>query len=414
MPEIPHDGCPESSLALIADPYGFIGRRCDRLGSDLFRTRLLLQTNICMRGPAAVELLCDQTRFTRSGAVLSRFERTLTGVGGVQGLDGEAHLARKRYFTALLTEPEATRLAEMSIGHLRAASRRWPTRQSVVLYDEAREAICRGVCEWAGVPVEESEYDSLTRDIAAMYEHAASVSLKHFGARMARRKREQWIARMVREVRENRLRPPAGSALEAIATHRDSNGELLDAQIAAVELLNVLRPVVAVAVYVTFAAIALHEHPECRESVVSGGDEYREMFAQEVRRYYPFFPAVAGRVRDDFEWRGFHFPKGTRVILGLHATNHDPAIWEAPGEFRPERFRNWNGDLYRLVPQGGGDREADHRCPGDRVSVETIKAATKFLGEEIRFDVASPDLSLQMSKLPPLPRDRFLIRNVRV
>ena len=51
---------------------------------------------------------------------------------------------------------------------------------------------------------------------------------------------------------------------------------------------------------------------------------------------------------------------------------------------------------------------------GDRVSVETIKAAAKFLCEEIRFDVASPDLSLQMSKLPPLPRDRFLIRNVRV
>jgi fatty-acid peroxygenase len=414
MAEIPHDGCPESFLALIADPYGFIGRRCDRLGSDLFRTRLLLQTNICMRGPAAVELLCDQKRFTRSGAVLKRFERTLTGVGGVQGLDGEAHGARKRYFTSLLTEPEAARLAEMSIGHLRTASRRWPARQSIVLYDEAREAICRGVCEWAGVPVEESEYDSLTREIAAMYEHAASVSPKHFAARFARRKREQWIAQMVREVRENRLRPPAGSALDAIATHRDSNGELLDSQIAAVELLNVLRPVVAVAVYVTFAAIALHEHPECRESVVSGGDEYREMFAQEVRRYYPFFPAVAGRVRDDFEWHGYDFPKGMRVILGLHATNHDPAIWEAPSEFRPERFRNWNGDLYRLVPQGGGDRERDHRCPGDCVSVETIKAVAKFLCEEIRFEVASPDLRLQMSKLPPLPRDRLVIRNVRV
>ncbi len=63
-----------------------------------------------------------------------------------------------------------------------------------------------------------------------------------------------------------------------------------------------------------------------------------DMFVQEVRRTSPFFPAVAVRVLHDFKWRGYRFPKYTRVILGLYATNHDPKPWESPHEFRPERI----------------------------------------------------------------------------
>jgi fatty-acid peroxygenase len=176
----------------------------------------------------------------------------------------------------------------------------------------------------------------------------------------------------------------------------------------------VLRPTIAVSVFVVYAAKMLHEHPECREQLVTGGDEYAEVFVQEVRRTCPFFPAVAARVRHDFEWSGYHFPKDTRVIFGLYATNHDPKLWDSPHEFRPERFRNWTYDPFSFVPQGGGDRELGHRCPGDRFSVEITKAAVKFLSEEIRYEVPPQDLSLEMSHMPALPRSRFVICNVRL
>ena len=139
-----------------------------------------------------------------------------------------------------------------------------------------------------------------------------------------------------------------------------------------------------------------------------------EWFVLEVRRHCPFFPAVAARVRQDFEWRGYHFPKGIRVIFGLHATNHDPKLWDSPEEFRPERFRNWQFDPFTFVPQGGGDRDKGHRCPGDSFSAEITKAAVKFLTEDIKFDVPPQDLSLEMTHMPALPRSRFNIRNVKV
>lgn len=107
---------------------------------------------------------------------------------------------------------------------------------------------------------------------------------------------------------------------------------------AAVELLNVIRPVVAIAVYLTFVAHALHRYPHCRHGLRSGDAEYREWFVQEVRRFYPFFPAVVARVRQDFEWRGYAFPAGRRVMLDLYGTDHDVRLWQAPETFRPERF----------------------------------------------------------------------------
>ncbi|MEX2317400.1 MAG: cytochrome P450 [Pirellulales bacterium] len=414
MPLIPHDGVLDSSLALIGDPYRFIGERCARLGTDLFRTRLLLRTNVCLMGRDAAALFYDEERFRRKGAVLRRFEVTLLGRGGVQGLDGTAHRHRKQLFTSLTMPDEAVRLAQISARHWSACAGDWTARDSVVLYEEARDVLCRSVCEWAGVPLEEAEVGPLARELAAMYEHADSLGPRHLWARLVRRKRDRWAAQLIEKVRAGRLKPLEESVLHAVAWHRDLGGRLLAPRVAGVELLNLLRPTVAVSVFITFAALALQEHPDCRQGLTSGGNEHAEMFAQEVRRFYPFFPAVAALVRRDFEWQGYEFRRGTRVLLGLYATNHDARLWESPEEFRPERFRDLEVDPFTLIPQGGGDRELNHRCPGDRISVELVKAAVSFLCGRLQYDVPEQDLRLEFSNLPALPRSRFVIRNVRI
>ena len=180
---------------------------------------------------------------------------------------------------------------------------------------------------------------------------------------------------LVQEVREGRLEPPPGSVLSTIALHRDGSGELLDLPVAGVELLNVLRPTVAVSVYITFAALALHEYPETRDKLRNGRDGYDHAFAQEVRRFYPFFPAVAARVSRSFEWHGYPFPEGRLVVLDLYGTNHDPKKWERPKAFLPERFPGPSMCPFHFIPQGGGDPLANHRCPGEGVALELIKAA---------------------------------------
>ena len=105
---------------------------------------------------------------------------------------------------------------------------------------------------------------------------------------------------------------PRDTALHIIASHRDLDGKPLPVAHAAVELINLLRPTVAVERCVTFAALALHKHPESRARLLGGDEpEYLDWFVQEVRRFYPFLPLVAGRARMAFEWRGHRFGKGT-------------------------------------------------------------------------------------------------------
>src|SRR3546814_15474251 len=93
---------------------------------------------------------------------------------------------------------------------------------------------------------------------------------------------------------------------------------MLSPRVAAVELLNILRPTVAVSVFITFTAHALHQLPACRQNL-QADDGYLECFVQEVRRFYPFFPAVMAHVRRDFEWKGYRFPRGRRVVLDLRS-----------------------------------------------------------------------------------------------
>lgn len=413
MPQIPRDKNLDSTLALIRDPYRFIAKRCQRYRSDLFETRLLLRKAICMTGPEAAELFYDPSRLVRRGAPPARIQVTLFGKGGVQDLDGEAHRRRKQMFMSLMTPEQIGRLAETTAGAWRTHARQWTSMDEVVLYDELHELLTRAVCAWAGVPLAEAEVGRRTREIAAMFDYAGSVGPKHWWSRLARKRAEHWIADVVSQIRAGQLRPPEQTAAHVIAWHRDLNGDLLSPQVATVEVLNVLRPTVAVAVYITFVAHALHQHPECRRKVEAGEDGYAELFVQEVRRFYPFFPSVIARVRNGFEWKGYPFPQGRRVVLDLYGTNHDARTWDAPEAFRPERFRHWNGSPFNFVPQGGGDHNVNHRCPGEWIAIDLMKIALDVLAREIKYDVPEQDLRIDFSRIPALPRSRFVISNVR-
>lgn len=413
MPKIPRDKGLDSTLALSLDPYRFIAKRCRRHGADLFQTRILLQKTICMTGPETAELFYSPERFLRHGAPPRRVEKTLFGKGGVQGLDDEAHRHRKQMFMSLMAPERIAQLTEMSADKWRNFAAKWASKPPVVLYDELREMLTRTVCAWSGVPLEESEIGRRTKDLTALFEYAGNSGPKHWRARLARKRANHWIKKLVQEIRAGHFHPPETSAAYVIAIHRDPNGQRLDAGVAAVELLNVLRPTVAVAVYITFVAHALHEHPECRQKLQESEDEYSDAFVQEVRRYYPFFPSVVARVRRDFEWNGYRFPQGTRTVLDLYGTNHDPRTWEAPEQFRPERFRQRDPGPFDFIPQGGGDHHRHHRCPGEWIAIELMKVAANFLARRMAYEVPPQDLQIDYSRLPALPRSGVILSDVR-
>jgi fatty-acid peroxygenase len=177
-------------------------------------------------------------------------------------------MLRKAMFMSLLGPLERQRLVGLAVAQWRAHFARWMNAPSVAVHREAEQVLCRAVCQWAGIPISADEARRRAAEFSAMIDGAASSGPR------------TWKALMLR--------------------HRDADGQLIDRKHAAVELINFLRPTVAVSRFITFAVLAMHEHPACRERIAAGDEAYLTMFAEEVRRWYPFLPAIGmviGKVR---------------------------------------------------------------------------------------------------------------------
>src|SRR3954463_14509708 len=146
----------DETLAFLRKPYDFITEGCERRGSDVFETRLMLRPTICMKGREAAQVFYDEEHFQRRGAAPMRIQQSLLGHGGVQGLDGEAHQRRKRMFLDIMRPSQVAALLQVSERQWISAAHRWQRRDQIVLYDELHELLARAVCEWAGVPLPEA------------------------------------------------------------------------------------------------------------------------------------------------------------------------------------------------------------------------------------------------------------------
>ncbi|PWH05268.1 cytochrome P450 [Brachybacterium endophyticum] len=400
----------DDTLRFLREGYTFISARCDELETDLFTTRLGLRRVTCVRGAEAARMFYDGGDITRAGAVPSTTQHLLQDVGSVQGLEGEAHRTRKALFLSVLGPDQQARLAEI-LG--REWNRSWQRAgESVVrLEDVMARILTRTACSWAGVPSGMVDAPVLTDQLRSMVDHAGSFGPAGWAARVRRRSAEAWAESVIEHHRALGPVPDEHTALGGLLRHRDADGSALSARVAAVELLNVLRPLVAVTRFVLFAQVALARAPQWRERIAEGPSEDVVGFAQEVRRFFPFFPAVPGRVSSPFRWEGHDFLAGERVVLDLYGTDHDARIWDSPESFRPERFRDWEWERhpYSLVPQGAGDVRTGHRCPGEWATLTVLRETVRRLSRE-NFDLPAQDLTIPLDRMPTRPRSGVLVR----
>jgi len=403
----------DSTLAVLREGFPFIWNRCQDLGSDVFQTRLLGQKIICLHGPEGAQLFYDSTRFMRTGAVPRRIQTTLMGQDAIQTLDDEQHQRRKRLFMDLMTPTRVNFLLELLDGEWEWAAREWEQRDVVELFPAAQDILCRAACAWVGMPLFEDEVRERARDFGRMVDAFGGVGARHGRGKRARRRAEAWVRTYVQEVRRGRADVPENSPAEAFIWFTDVDGGLLSPQMVAVEIINLLRPIVAIATYITFGAKALAEHAPYRK-LLQRNDDYAHLFAQEVRRNFPFGPFLGARVREEFTWQGYRFPKGTLTLLDIYGINHDPRLWEEPDTFWPERFENREPTPFDMLPQGGGDYLSGHRCAGEWITLSVLKQAMHFLARRLRYDVPPQDLSYDLTRMPTMPRSGFIMRNVRL
>ncbi|XVF54539.1 hypothetical protein PTKIN_Ptkin05aG0189000 [Pterospermum kingtungense] len=93
---------------------------------------------------------------------------------------------------------------------------------------------------------------------------------------------------------------------------------------------------------------------------------YLKAVIKETLRLHPPLPLLIPRVSTQAvnNIKGYDIAERTLVIINAWAIGRDPALWDEPDEFRPERFLNnptdFKGNDFQYIPFGAGRRA----CPG--------------------------------------------------
>ncbi|WP_435863063.1 hypothetical protein [Streptomyces massasporeus] len=66
-----------------------------------------------------------------------------------------------------------------------------------------------------------------------------------------------------------------------------------------------------------------------------------------------------------------------------------------------------------LIPQGGGDREAGHRCPGEDVTIALLRTLGPRLAR-LDYDVPEQDPRIPLNRMPARVRSGFVMDVARV
>jgi fatty-acid peroxygenase len=398
----------DESLSVLREGYSWLPARRARSGSGVAHTRVLGQRTVGLCGPDAARFFYDEDHVRRHTAVPWPVQNTLFGRRAVHTLDGDAHRTRKAIFLATMGPAEVETLTSCVATSWNDAVESWTPGREVVLFDEAARVLTRAVGRWSGVPLADAEVPSLARDLVAMVDGFATPGPRHWRARAARRRREAWLADLVTGLRERTTRTVPGAALGVVARHQDADGRRLPPRLAAVELLNIIRPTVAVCWFVAYAGHALHRWPHHRAPLAADDPEYTAAFAHELRRFYPFAPFIGGRAVRDLDWRGERVPERALVLLDLWGHDHDPDLWGDPYTFRPERFIGRDVGPWDLVPQGAGDPNINHRCPGEPATVSILRTLLPRLAHA-GYTVPEQDLTISLRRVPARPRSGFVL-----
>ncbi|WP_308797197.1 cytochrome P450 [Agromyces silvae] len=413
----------DDSISVLTRGYDFgahIWRRV-RDGARSAPMGLLGHDAVFVRGAEGVALFYDERRIARHGAMPGLIQETLFGHGSVHSLDGDEHRHRKATFIDVAYEDaQVERLSPMLEREWQAELDEWLAGGDRSAYDAAVGALGRAIMRWAGLPGTAAAKTRWSARLAQIVDgFGAPYSPEYLLAYANRHWSDRHAERLIEAVRGGTLEAADGTALHEWAWHRDRDAELLPPRLAGIELQNSMRPMIAVARFVAFAAKELHDRPEWRARIAMEvrergalvGGPLATAFAQEIRRTAPFVPMLPGRAIADVELDGQRVEVGGRVVLDVLGTNTDDRSWEHAGEFDPERFVGVDDyeALPAFVPHGGADVASGHRCPGEKLAIAGLAAAVSTLSDP-RVTILGGGLHVNRRRLPTKPASGGRVR----
>ncbi|MEM9460692.1 MAG: cytochrome P450 [Myxococcota bacterium] len=307
----------------------------------------------------------------------------------------------------------------------------WPRQKELTILTETQEITLAIIFGIIGIRPEEL---SVWRKKFRLYMLSAlNVPVDVIGSPtwLARRARA-WIDEQLRSMIEATRRDPNATGLLAeLVRGRDEEGLALTEQ----ELLDNVRLLVLAGHETTASALAwmmlfLAHHPRywdqlCEEA--RGLDDVptsyeqlsqcplaRALFRESVRMYPPVY-AESRRVREPIELDGRTIPPGTRIHISLYHLARDPAAFDQPDRFDPQR---WLKRDHKLTPietsQFGGGH---HFCLGYHLAL--LEGVQLAIAAARALDDAGLRPALRSDRMPspvyvplthPPARTRILLR----
>jgi cytochrome P450 len=330
-------------------------------------------------------------------------------------LTHEPWLPRRRALQPIFTKQHVREFG----GHMAEAAERaaagWGDGANIELDAECRRLTLRALGRSVlGLDLDEHS-DAIAEPLQVAVKYVTDRALRPLGA-------PRWLptpARRRARAASDSLHRVADEILQACRADPTLDAPLVHALIAATDpatgrtlsddairdelILFLLAGHDTTATTLTYALWALGHHREMqdkvRAEVIGIGDRelipddvprlaYTIQVLHEALRLCPPGAATSRMAMQDIEVDGYRVAAGTMVIVGIYALHRDPALWDYPLVFDPDRFSPENSegrDRWQYLPFGAGPRS----CIGDHFAMleATLALATIVRRTEIRSTV---------------------------
>jgi cytochrome P450 len=198
------------------------------------------------------------------------------------------------------------------------------------------------------------------------------------------------------DLRNKRVADPADDLITALIAAEEDGDRLTAAETAAMIANMLVAGHDTTASQSILSAVTLMQHPEAM-AALRADPGLLESMAEEVIRFDPSIVA-SGRVPEtDCEIAGHRFAAGTIIFCNGMTGNRDPAVWDRPDSFIPERFRA--EDAPKMLSFGAGG----HFCLGAwlaRVTLQEMVRGISAVAPRLAVDPESLEWIAPLGQYP--------------
>ncbi|HZA59708.1 MAG TPA: cytochrome P450 [Solirubrobacterales bacterium] len=377
LPPGPRLPPPLQTLRLMARPVPLLERARRQFGDTFTLRAMPVGPMVFVSDPESLKTVFAADRVNTIAPGRNLVLAPLLGPDSLLLLEGDRHLGRRRLMLPPFHGERMRAYAEV----MRDATLRemdgWRPGRPFRLHSSMQE-ITLEVIMLAVFGVGRRRREDLRRallDILAAVRSPVTIGVTMPGVRELPRFRElrrrvaAADAVLAAEIAEHRSDPDLDQRddiLSLLVAARDEDGEGMgDSELRDQLMTLLLAGHETTATALAWAFELLFGRPEAYRRLTAeiregDGGEYLDAVIEETLRLRPVVPFVGRKLLKPMTLDGHELPVGTNVFCAIYLAHTNPATFQDPYAFMPERFLESPTETYSWIPFGGGTR----RCLG--------------------------------------------------